>query len=168
MCLCVLTFDAAKGREWPVVFVVRFTDSHFPLSFREESAELSDACSSSRPDTKLAMSTHLEEERRLVFVALTRACHTLLLSFSRTDASGNALVPSRFLDELPADALERVQRALSEDATEPKASRDMENVVPASAPSVKASTLPPPRKRSRPQGHSSLGFSSSSRMRSFK
>ena len=43
----------------------------------------------------------LEEERRLAYVALSRARQKLIISFCLRDGSGNSLEPSRFLHEVP-------------------------------------------------------------------
>ena len=74
-----------------------------------------DACSSpasrkacSRTRTRCPTPTALEEERRLMYVAITRARQRLYLSFSQTrmlHGQTRYNVKSRFFDELPEDAL---------------------------------------------------------------
>lgn len=72
---------AAKGLEWPVVFVVGASDGLLPISMAKEPAEI-------------------EEERRLLYVALTRARDLLTISWSaaRTPGARGSRKPSRFLD----------------------------------------------------------------------
>ena len=90
-CVTLMTMHAAKGLEFPVVFTVGMEEGVFP-GFRAIGEE-----------------EELEEERRLCYVALTRAKERLYLTcaaqrmlFGRTSAN----LPSRFVQEIPA---ERVQ-----------------------------------------------------------
>lgn len=82
----------AKGLEWQVVFVVWMTDGMFPSSRSLESDE------------------NIEEERRLFYVAVTRAKDELYLTYPhlRLNAGYGEMIqrPSRFLQEVPADLLE--------------------------------------------------------------
>ena len=72
---------AAKGLEWPVVFVVGASDGLLPISMAKTPAEV-------------------EEERRLFYVALTRARDLLTVSWAaaRTPGARGSRKPSRFLD----------------------------------------------------------------------
>jgi DNA helicase-2/ATP-dependent DNA helicase PcrA len=70
----VLTAHAAKGLEFPVVFVLRLNTSSFPAKYHEELVEFPDDLRD--PDSRLAENPkqiHSEEERRLFYVAMTRA-----------------------------------------------------------------------------------------------
>jgi DNA helicase-2/ATP-dependent DNA helicase PcrA len=84
------TIHQAKGLEWKVVFIIMLGDGLFPSLRSIENAEV------------------LEEERRLFYVAVTRARDELYLSYPRTRASADgsryAQEPSRFLREIPKDA----------------------------------------------------------------
>ena len=87
----LMTAHAAKGLEFPVVFVVGLEEGLFPHS-------------RSLYDTE-----QLEEERRLAYVAVTRAKQKLYLTFaSRRLIFGqkNSSLPSRFLSEIPDHLLE--------------------------------------------------------------
>ena len=85
------TLHAAKGLEFPAVFIVGLEEGYLPHGESIEDAE------------------ELEEERRLLYVGMTRAKDELTLTLA-----GRRLVygrvqgrsPSRFVDEIPADALE--------------------------------------------------------------
>ena len=59
--------------------------------------------------TRNCSTSHLEEERRLAYVAMTRARDFLFLSCCLTDGNGQHLVPSPFLDELPNNIIDRVE-----------------------------------------------------------
>lgn len=81
----LMTLHAAKGLEFPVVFIVGMEEGLFPSSRSEGDDE------------------KLEEERRLAYVGMTRAMQDLFLTFagSRYSFSGrNYNMPSRFLLEL--------------------------------------------------------------------
>ena len=87
----LMSMHAAKGLEFRYVFVVGVEDGTLP---HEASLE----------------EGRLDEERRLLYVAITRAKEQLWLSHSREAQKwGNRvrLTPSRFLDELPAEELQR-------------------------------------------------------------
>lgn len=92
--ITLMTLHAAKGLEFPVVFLIGMEDGLFPLS----RAEL---------DEK-----EMEEERRLAYVGITRAEQKLYLSnamnrilYGKTQMNR----PSRFLDEIEEDLLERLE-----------------------------------------------------------
>ncbi len=79
------TVHQAKGLEFPVVFILGLSDNLFPLKRAIESGDL-------------------DEERRLLYVAVTRAQDELYLMYPRMTTSGGPpqmLQPSRFLHDLP-------------------------------------------------------------------
>lgn len=87
----MMTLHAAKGLEFRYVFIVGCEDGVLPHETALEEGSL-------------------EEERRLMYVGITRAKEGLYLSHSRTTRKFRELVrlqPSRFLDELPAAELQR-------------------------------------------------------------
>ncbi len=85
----------AKGLEWKVVFVIWMSDGMFPSSRSLESDEA------------------IEEERRLFYVAVTRAKDELYLTYPclRLNAAYGEMLqrPSRFLNEVPKELLEEWQ-----------------------------------------------------------
>ncbi len=94
--LTLMTVHAAKGLEFPVVWVSGLEERIFPMS-REQSLSNAD----------------LEEERRLAYVAFTRAEQRLFLSYAcarRLHGDMMLGIPSRFLDEIPPEHLELVSR----------------------------------------------------------
>ncbi|MCB1107406.1 MAG: UvrD-helicase domain-containing protein [Chlamydiia bacterium] len=87
--LNLMTFHSAKGLEFPAVFLVGLEDHLIP-------------------HMKSQTKEGIEEERRLLYVAITRAMETLCLSMSRKRMTHGKLVscnPSRFLFEIPREIL---------------------------------------------------------------
>jgi DNA helicase-2/ATP-dependent DNA helicase PcrA len=81
------SLHAAKGLEWDVVFVVGVNEGMLPISYAET------------PD-------QIEEERRLLYVAITRARHEISVTWSLARSPGGRAGrrPSRFLDGLVRSA----------------------------------------------------------------
>lgn len=81
----VTTMHAAKGREWDTVYLPAFEENIIPTNSKR---------------------MNLEEERRLAFVAITRARHRLLVSFSKSRKplfggyKPESTTPSRFVEEI--------------------------------------------------------------------
>lgn len=95
------TVHSAKGLEYRHVFVIRVTSSSFPSSPRRKLFEFPEALRSASSleidDDKIA---HGEEERRLFYVALTRARDTLTLHGKKR---GKVQYPSGFMRDLGED-----------------------------------------------------------------
>ena len=72
---------SAKGLEWPTVYIAGCVDGLLPISYAESAAAQ-------------------EEERRLFYVALTRAEHTLTLTVPAATVAGRVRQPSPFLGAL--------------------------------------------------------------------
>lgn len=85
----LLTIHAAKGLEWPFVFVTGLEEKTLPH------------------ERSLGTAEGIEEERRLCYVALTRAAERLYLSWAPGRNRGQTLKQSRFLDEILAYGKER-------------------------------------------------------------
>jgi DNA helicase-2/ATP-dependent DNA helicase PcrA len=91
--LTLMTVHAAKGLEFPIVLVTGLEEQVFPFKGTDPWED---------PD-------ELEEERRLAYVAFTRAQQRLILSFAavrRIFGQQRVGIPSRFLTELPAQDIE--------------------------------------------------------------
>jgi DNA helicase-2/ATP-dependent DNA helicase PcrA len=88
----LMTVHAAKGLEFQCVFVAGMEELLFPSGMSVNTRE------------------ELEEERRLFYVAITRAKNRLWLTYANTRYRFGSLVqnePSRFLEELPVDFLDK-------------------------------------------------------------
>ncbi len=94
----VLTVHQAKGLEFATVFVVGMAEGRFPLHARREALALP-AALTGRPPTDSAEAQRAEE-RRLFYVAMTRARDELILSYAAQGArGGRRRRPSEFLAE---------------------------------------------------------------------
>ena len=97
----LMTIHSAKGLEFPVVFLTGMEEKLFPIA--RAIASMQD--------------TQIEEERRLCYVGITRAKEELFMTmtgkrtlYGRTNHS----VASRFIEELPDDCIERLNRVQKE------------------------------------------------------
>ncbi len=94
----MLTVHSAKGLEFPIVFIVGMEDGLFPHS------------------RAAADKSQLEEERRLAYVAITRAERILYVTHAmhrRVYGEELASEPSQFLNEMPLDLMEDLSRGAS-------------------------------------------------------
>ena len=94
----LMTMHAAKGLEFPMVIIAGLEEGLFPHSRSAEDEE------------------ELEEERRLCYVGLTRARRQLVLTSAarrRVFGEYQSCEPSRFLDEIPAELVDRIAPAPS-------------------------------------------------------
>ncbi|WP_170400409.1 ATP-dependent helicase [Ruegeria arenilitoris] len=89
----IMTLHAAKGLEFPAVFLPGWEDGLFPSQRSMDESGLKG----------------LEEERRLAYVGITRAEEICTISFAanrRVFGQWQNAMPSRFIDELPEDHVE--------------------------------------------------------------
>src|SRR5476649_1288469 len=94
----MLTLHSAKGLEFPVVILAGLEEGLFPHSRSAEDDE------------------ELEEERRLCYVGMTRARAKLVLTGAarrRIFGEYQSSEPSRFIDEVPAELLDRITPTFS-------------------------------------------------------
>ena len=99
--ITLMTVHTAKGLEFPVVFVTGMEDGTFPHT------------------RSLAEETELAEERRLAYVALTRARERLYLTRAAVRSAwgaANAMPASRFLDDVPDETIDWKRLASSMEA----------------------------------------------------
>ena len=90
----LMTIHSAKGLEFPVVFLTGMDEGIFPNENRN------------------LKKGFLEEERRLCYVAITRAMKTLYITHANMrymHGNNNFLIPSRFINEIDDDLLESIK-----------------------------------------------------------
>ena len=91
----LMTLHAAKGLEFPVVFIAGLEEGLLPHSQSKDSDD------------------DIEEERRLCYVGITRAQRDLFLIHTRYRAKfgqRTPCIPSRFLSEIPEDFIEEIDK----------------------------------------------------------
>ena len=94
----MMTMHSAKGLEFPMVVIAGLEEGLFPHSRSSEDEE------------------ELEEERRLCYVGMTRARQRLVLTGAarrRVFGEYQGTQPSRFIDEVPAELVERIAPSFS-------------------------------------------------------
>ena len=118
----LMTVHAAKGLEFPVVFIVGMEEQLFPSQFAVRPQEI-------------------EEERRLLYVAITRAMEQCSLSFARQRFRNGSVTfasPSRFLNDIDRQYFGNGERlkVSGERLSMPSISRSVSSPVMPSMPSV--------------------------------
>jgi superfamily I DNA/RNA helicase len=94
----LMTLHSAKGLEFSDVFIVGLEEGIIPHARSLAAAGVADG-----------FADPLAEERRLLYVGITRACQRLSLSHClsrRRNGTSETVLPSRYLDEIPAGLLE--------------------------------------------------------------
>ncbi len=110
------TAHKSKGLEWKIVYIYRFADTHWGNKVRKEMIKLP-------PGIIVFEDTEKEEdrnseERRLFYVALTRAKQEVILTGSTVYQSSTKMVyPSIFLEDLPKDLIKEVDTTDLEKST---------------------------------------------------
>lgn len=92
-CVTLMTLHAAKGLEFPIVFIVGMEEGLFPHS------------------RSLMDNSQMEEERRLAYVGITRAKEVLFLTYANSRLYFGERIsnpPSRFIMDIPENLLESV------------------------------------------------------------
>ena len=102
------TLHAAKGLEWPHVILVGVTEGMLPFKLEDGAppAEDADGADGARAAADTAHALRLQEERRLMYVGITRAQRSLAVSWTRRRKKGRETVPaqpSRFIAEMGLD-----------------------------------------------------------------
>ncbi|XP_028553260.1 ATP-dependent DNA helicase SRS2-like protein At4g25120 isoform X2 [Dendrobium catenatum] len=91
--ITLTTIHQSKGLEWDIVFIVKANDTEIPLLHEFDGAVQENGMK-------------LEEERRLFYVAMTRAREKLYILYNTVDCNWKLLQPSRFLKEIPGHLVE--------------------------------------------------------------
>ena len=99
------TLHASKGLEWPHVMLVGVNEGVLPFKLKESTGADGSVV---RDEEAVAddLATRLQEERRLMYVGITRAQRSLAVSWAKRRKKGRELVaalPSRFIAEMALD-----------------------------------------------------------------
>ncbi|QDL56229.1 ATP-dependent helicase [Rhodoferax aquaticus] len=109
------TLHASKGLEWPHVLLVGVTEGMLPFKM-DDGADSLGGSDRAAESVNAEMAIRLQEERRLMYVGITRAQRTLAVSWTKRRKKGRELVaalPSRFIAEMGLD-----QNTVKEDPRE--------------------------------------------------
>jgi DNA helicase II / ATP-dependent DNA helicase PcrA len=99
--LKIMTVHAAKGKEFPVVFVIDAVERKFPSTNRRDKFVLPKQLIKGIIPDFSEKDLHMHEERRLMYVAITRAKQKLFLTYAkRCNDNISDSKPSRFLEEM--------------------------------------------------------------------
>ncbi len=94
----IMTVHGAKGLEFKYVFIVNLVDKKFPTINRSEKISIPEEIVKEKEVS--SGDIHLEEERRLFYVAVTRAKDKLFLTAAKDYGGAREKKPSRFIQEL--------------------------------------------------------------------
>ncbi len=128
-CVSLMTIHASKGLEFPIVHLVGMEENLFPSQMA------------------LMNRQELEEERRLFYVAVTRAEKKLYLSFATSRFKYGSLIPcepSRFIQEIDSKYLDMSLASFNKKSVYQR-NTDDENIVFTSKPTVNRSIFNTPK-----------------------
>ena len=97
------TLHAAKGLEWPHVMLVGVVEGLLPFKLGDKSGDAADPPRGADAPMSEDIVQRLQEERRLMYVGITRAQRTLTVSWTKKRKKGRELIaaqPSRFIAEM--------------------------------------------------------------------
>ena len=123
----LMTVHAAKGLEFPVVFIVGMEENLFPSQFAVKPQEI-------------------EEERRLLYVAITRAMEQCYISFARQrfrNGSFSFASPSRFLNDIDRQYFDKGQKTAATPLLDRSAIRPQNEPAVRPATPVRPSSTSP-------------------------
>lgn len=108
----LMTAHRAKGLEFEVVYIIGAETGHWGGKRQRDLIKLVPAVYTPNGQDDLSAGEDAEaDERRLFYVALTRAKQEVLISYSQTSESGRELVPSSFITEIKPELKEEVETA---------------------------------------------------------
>ncbi|MES2424822.1 MAG: 3'-5' exonuclease, partial [Pseudomonadota bacterium] len=135
------TLHAAKGLEWPHVMLVGVTEGLLPFKLGDDGDGPLDGAAQ---ESQLL---RLQEERRLMYVGITRARLTLAVSWTKRRKKGREMIaaqPSRFIAEMaldkatvkenPRDKLKALRAEFAQRASAAQATQDAHAALDGMAP----------------------------------
>lgn len=115
----IITVHRAKGLEYKYVFIINLCEEKFPTRRHGDGLEIPDALIK---ENLVKEDIHYEEERRLFYVAVTRAKERLYLTLSNNYGGVRDKKPSRFLDELGYTFLDKKKEKIDHKKSLPQKS----------------------------------------------
>ncbi len=107
----VMSIHKSKGLEWDTVYIFNCNEGSMPLTARGSGLKIPQGLVSHAD-----ADDHTFEERRLMYVALTRAAKEAIITYSDTKTGNRTTKPSRFINEIGEELLNIVH---SDDVSEP-------------------------------------------------
>ena len=132
------TLHASKGLEWPHVLLVGVTEGMLPFKLGDGAETLGGSVMEHESSNE-EMALRLQEERRLMYVGITRAQRSLAVSWTRRRKKGRDMVaalPSRFIAEMGLD-----QATVKEDPREKLRALRAEFAAKAQASAAHAASI---------------------------
>jgi len=125
----IITIHSAKGLEFKYVWLVDLVHLRFPTIARTDRIPVSDQLIKEKLGNN--KDAHLEEERRLFYVAMTRAKQGLFLTSARDHGGASEKKPSRFVMEA-----ELSTNSITDDAAETELERDLQEQPQITIPKI--------------------------------
>ncbi|PWB38479.1 MAG: hypothetical protein C3F02_03945 [Parcubacteria group bacterium] len=123
----VMTVHGAKGLEFKYVFVTNLVHLRFPSTERKDTIEIPEKFIN---ETLPTGDAHLQEERRLFYVALTRAKLGVFLTWAKDYGGSSERKPSRFLEEIKLKTKEIKLQKSAEPAVLPPTTKKISYTLP--------------------------------------
>jgi len=114
----LMTAHKSKGLEFDHVYIVYAYDGHWGNKKKRDLIKLPRQLFSLTEDKAVEEENKNDDERRLFYVALTRARKTVTITYSREDENKRELLPSQFIGELKQDLIEKMDGSSFEQAFE--------------------------------------------------
>jgi len=97
----VTTIHQSKGREFPIVFIIDVAQGKLPLRYQSKIFYIPSELSKEYDKEEDEKELYIQEERRLFYVAMTRAQHLLYITFAKKYGQNiKETKPSKFLEEI--------------------------------------------------------------------
>jgi DNA helicase-2/ATP-dependent DNA helicase PcrA len=127
----VMTIHSAKGLEFSYVFIINLVEQRFPTREKSDAIEIPEALIK---DILPEGDFHLQEERRLFYVAITRARRYLYLTWAKNYGGARTKKPSQFLLETNLVPSEKISKATGKVIFEKKTAKTNKQAVYANLP----------------------------------
>jgi len=127
----VMTAHKSKGLEFATVFIPHVADSAWSGAGKKTYFDIP-----LQTHTEVEKSEFIEDERRLLYVAMTRAKRSLFLSLSQTNADGKELIEARLLDDIAQEYIAVVDTQNENETFDPLQSLARESKTVAVGPTL--------------------------------